>query len=379
MARQPSPPGWYPDPQDATTDRYWSGLAWSGETRPRVTGPAFPTPPPSPTDGHFSVDGRSWWNGVAWCQVSEDRRWAWDGSRWHPLTASEPQPSESPDVLTPPAEDNEALGAVVVIDHPTESDSWIVNESNVPVTVAGKDLFGTFTVDLAPRERTQIASDVDVMPFYRGGYSYDDLRYRIGQNEQWAVRRGAGDFVMALVGDGEPSPDQQGSDAGSSDQSTTTIDPEAAGDPLLGDMNPSKMTFEGFLTTHEPTSPVTDLKEMIEIWMTEAPPAGDRDGLVGLLNEFVDLSHLSWTKGPPYRILATLETCMNTDVNRGEALYEVFGVDHTQNYGDIRFSGVPPFWKNYGVQDSVIEICVHGFLHVLAKASDTDFYYQAHR
>jgi hypothetical protein len=40
--------GWFPDPNDPTTERYWDGVSWSEQARPVATPPP-PPPEPSPT------------------------------------------------------------------------------------------------------------------------------------------------------------------------------------------------------------------------------------------------------------------------------------------------------------------------------------------
>lgn len=42
MTQEQPPAGWYPDPQDATQQRYWDGSAWSGHTA--ATGAVAGTP-----------------------------------------------------------------------------------------------------------------------------------------------------------------------------------------------------------------------------------------------------------------------------------------------------------------------------------------------
>lgn len=45
----PLPPGWYPDPADEQTQRYWDGEQWQGASLPRsATPPAGPLPEPAP-------------------------------------------------------------------------------------------------------------------------------------------------------------------------------------------------------------------------------------------------------------------------------------------------------------------------------------------
>lgn len=47
MTQALPPAGWYPDPQDATHQRYWDGTAWTGHTAPAT--PTAPAQPPQPT------------------------------------------------------------------------------------------------------------------------------------------------------------------------------------------------------------------------------------------------------------------------------------------------------------------------------------------
>lgn len=49
MTNTPStPPGWYPDPEAANSERYWDGAAWTEHRRPVAAAPA---PPPAPPYG----------------------------------------------------------------------------------------------------------------------------------------------------------------------------------------------------------------------------------------------------------------------------------------------------------------------------------------
>lgn len=43
-----TPSGWYPDPQNASQERYWDGSTWSDQTRPTNGGGFAPPPPPGP-------------------------------------------------------------------------------------------------------------------------------------------------------------------------------------------------------------------------------------------------------------------------------------------------------------------------------------------
>ena len=59
--------GWYPDPEGRPTEVYWSGTAWTGDTRP-VAQPSVPLNMPSPTGaplppplGSVPPPGRRWY------------------------------------------------------------------------------------------------------------------------------------------------------------------------------------------------------------------------------------------------------------------------------------------------------------------------------
>ncbi|MDN5564163.1 MAG: DUF2510 domain-containing protein, partial [Luteococcus sp.] len=39
---------WYPDPADATRERYWDGERWTHNTRPAQVAPMAPAPPADP-------------------------------------------------------------------------------------------------------------------------------------------------------------------------------------------------------------------------------------------------------------------------------------------------------------------------------------------
>ena len=50
-------PGWYPDPADATRQRYWDGAAWSPHTHPLVSAPAWPTAAPGASAPLYGAAG----------------------------------------------------------------------------------------------------------------------------------------------------------------------------------------------------------------------------------------------------------------------------------------------------------------------------------
>jgi len=48
---EPTPPAsadWYPDPQDPAQERYWDGIAWTGDVRSPEGSAMIPPPPPPP-------------------------------------------------------------------------------------------------------------------------------------------------------------------------------------------------------------------------------------------------------------------------------------------------------------------------------------------
>jgi hypothetical protein len=80
-------------------------------------------------------------------------------------------------------------GKVVEVDNRSDSDNWLVNKSGTPVTVACEEMFGSFAVDLAPRQKKRITFGVKANVYPMGEYTYEDLKYEIGRNETWEARR----------------------------------------------------------------------------------------------------------------------------------------------------------------------------------------------
>lgn len=50
-----APKGWYPNPEDPLTERWWDGYRWTDATRP-ASPPAPPPPPPTPTPDEPTED-----------------------------------------------------------------------------------------------------------------------------------------------------------------------------------------------------------------------------------------------------------------------------------------------------------------------------------
>lgn len=427
--------------------------------------------------------------------------------------------SKSADAATPPAR-------VVVphladlIDNTTMDDNWLVNEADIPVTVACSEMFGSFTIDLLPTERKRITFDVTAAPFRRGNYSYDDLRYSIGRGEEWAIRREDRDLVMveissqqsplheqALVAetsnqlakpaeqhesvesvtfkdrirvlndaylvqedeeldrrvandldsivngggvgflldwlyrdmrvqDGGLSHEYWGDytwnkwlqkrevvralargraeeasariaplvDASSDDAQFHSImrpaviealntlaesglhhveneresaGPQADRETIVGDRNTPSTALQSLLNTHQPTSPLADLNEIVEAWMVAATPAEDPHNLTRFMGAFEEEWHVSSTKGSAIQVVDALKTCMSNDVGGAHRQYEIYGLDF-QGLGEIRSDGIPAWWSDFDIRGSAIQIGVHGAFHVLGKASDSEFLYLAH-
>jgi hypothetical protein len=88
---------------------------------------------------------------------------------------------------------------VVVMDMHPDKDNWITNKSDIPVSVACQDLFGSSAFGLEPGETKQISFDITANVYPLGQYSYDDLKYSLGQHERWEVGREQDQLVMRKV------------------------------------------------------------------------------------------------------------------------------------------------------------------------------------
>lgn len=88
---------------------------------------------------------------------------------------------------------------VAIIDNTTDKDNWLVNKSSISVTVACKEMFGNFTVDLRPGEKKRITFNVEANAFPIGKYSYDNLSYDIGKSETWEIRGDQDNLLMVKL------------------------------------------------------------------------------------------------------------------------------------------------------------------------------------
>jgi uncharacterized RDD family membrane protein YckC len=93
-------PGWYKDPAEPTTQRYWDGEVWIGDSLP-----ADATPPPGPPAGSVSVPKRaSSENKVAGRKVADAASSGSGSNAGTPSTGTgEPTQGETPGANVPPA------------------------------------------------------------------------------------------------------------------------------------------------------------------------------------------------------------------------------------------------------------------------------------
>jgi len=90
-------------------------------------------------------------------------------------------------------------GAVRVIDNTSPDDNWLYNKCSFPVTVVCHEMFGNFTVHLKPGEERRITYNVQANAYRLDAYSWDDLKYTIGERERWEVRTEQGKIIMVKV------------------------------------------------------------------------------------------------------------------------------------------------------------------------------------
>jgi hypothetical protein len=94
-----------------------------------------------------------------------------------------------------------ALGKVVVIDDSPEKSNWITNKSGAPVSIATKELFGSSHFDLSPGQTIRVSFNFEANAYPLGQYSFDDLKYNLGEREKWeVVRDEQGELAMNRVG-----------------------------------------------------------------------------------------------------------------------------------------------------------------------------------
>lgn len=110
---------------------------------------------------------------------------------------STPAPLPEPQFVAPGAP--APSPKVVVVDNTSSNDNWLTNRTTSPVTVACKEMFGAFAVNLGPGETKRITFNVEANVYPAGQYAYDDLKYEIGKGEKWEIRGEPGRLSMVKV------------------------------------------------------------------------------------------------------------------------------------------------------------------------------------
>lgn len=82
------------------------------------------------------------------------------------------------------ATDNE----IVTIDNRTARDNWIVNTTDMRITVAcDQQQAGKFSINLQPGERQRVAPHIKAQPYPYGKQKYDRFEYKLKLSETWEV------------------------------------------------------------------------------------------------------------------------------------------------------------------------------------------------
>lgn len=102
---------------------------------------------------------------------------------------------------------------IVTIDNSSSDDNWITNKTNIEITVACKEMFGNFKIDLLPDESKRVTYNVKANAYPLGNYTYDDLRYELGKGQKWEVHLNQDVLVMVNTDPTpniiKPEPEQQ--------------------------------------------------------------------------------------------------------------------------------------------------------------------------
>ena len=89
---------------------------------------------------------------------------------------------------------------VVQINNRSTSDNWIVNSTEMHITVACKQpQAGMFSINLQPSQRQQVASRIQAQPYPYGKQKYDEFQYELGLSETWEVHLDSSQLVMRKV------------------------------------------------------------------------------------------------------------------------------------------------------------------------------------
>lgn len=89
---------------------------------------------------------------------------------------------------------------VVFVENDSPDDNFITNLTDQDISVACKSMWGASQFSLGRGETKRMTSDVSSGAFPLGEYSYEDLRYDIGEGDTWEVRSEDGQLVMVNTG-----------------------------------------------------------------------------------------------------------------------------------------------------------------------------------
>jgi len=86
---------------------------------------------------------------------------------------------------------------VVQIDNRSTSDNWIVNTTDMHITVAcNQPQAGAFSINLRPGQRQRVAPLIQSQPYPYGKQKYDQFQYDLKRSETWVVHSDSGQLVM---------------------------------------------------------------------------------------------------------------------------------------------------------------------------------------
>lgn len=86
---------------------------------------------------------------------------------------------------------------VVQINNRSTSDNWIVNSTDMHITVAcNQPQTGKFSINLQPGQRQRVAPRIQAQPYPYGKQKYDQFQYHLNSSETWEVHLDSGQLVM---------------------------------------------------------------------------------------------------------------------------------------------------------------------------------------
>lgn len=93
--------------------------------------------------------------------------------------------------------------SVVIIDNTSEKGNWIINKSNIAVTVLCSEMFGAFSVHLRPGQKQLVTNDVIANVYPEGSKFLDDVKnyddefkYHLDEGERWEIHNDRTGLIM---------------------------------------------------------------------------------------------------------------------------------------------------------------------------------------